>query len=187
MLFAQHVRGVGNGEFGSDCFSDTDGVCDQKQMGDRSTGAREGSGQPARGAARRARRAGASEAIFDGDRRRNANGGGGRNQPFILLSARQLCIMQQSNQANSVTARLDLSHTLWYPFWCPHFVGRFSTLAFAPKIGVAAAFELRDTTGGEAGSLPTSNLRSLRDYCLQVGSKDHDVAGIARELGAIAW
>ena len=44
--------------------------------GDRSTGAREGSGQPARGAARRARRAGASEAIFDGDRRRNANGGG---------------------------------------------------------------------------------------------------------------
>jgi hypothetical protein len=33
IVFAQHVRGVGNGEFGSDCFSDTDGVCDQKQMG----------------------------------------------------------------------------------------------------------------------------------------------------------
>jgi hypothetical protein len=33
IVFAQHVRGVGNGEFGSDCFSDTDGVCDQKQTG----------------------------------------------------------------------------------------------------------------------------------------------------------
>ena len=33
IVFAQHVRGVGNGEFGSDCFSDTDGVCDHKQMG----------------------------------------------------------------------------------------------------------------------------------------------------------
>jgi len=53
--------------------------------GDRSTGAREGSGQPARGAARRARRAGASEAIFDGDRRRNANGGGSESVMYIVV------------------------------------------------------------------------------------------------------
>jgi hypothetical protein len=31
--------------------------------------------------------------------------------------------MQQSNQANSATTQSDLSHTLWYAFWCPHSVG----------------------------------------------------------------
>jgi hypothetical protein len=76
IVFAQHVRGVGNGKFGSDCFSDTDGVCDQKQMG---IGALEPG--RARGSLHAEQpggetSSGASEAIFDGDRRRNANGGG---------------------------------------------------------------------------------------------------------------
>jgi hypothetical protein len=64
IVFAQHVRGVGNGEFGSDCFSDTDGVCDQKQMG---IGALEPG--RARGSLHAEQPGGRDEAIFDGNRR----------------------------------------------------------------------------------------------------------------------
>jgi pimeloyl-ACP methyl ester carboxylesterase len=36
---------------------------------------------------------------------------------------------RQSNQANPATAQSNPSNTLWYPFWCPSLMGRFSTLA----------------------------------------------------------
>ncbi len=119
IVFAQHVRGVGNGEFGSDCFSDTDGVCDQKQMGigvlepGRARGSLHAEQPGERDERARARQS--SMETADGMQMEV-----GQNQSFILLIERQLCILQQSNQANSATAQSDLSHTLWYPFWCPH-------------------------------------------------------------------
>jgi hypothetical protein len=59
--------------------------------------------------------------------------------------------MQQSTQANSATTQSDLSHTLWYPFWCPHSVGRFSTPRLAPKVREAAAFRSTKPVGSQRG------------------------------------
>jgi hypothetical protein len=66
-------------------------------------------------------------AYFQGwERRKEA---GGRNRPFMLLISSELCTNRQSNQANPATAQSNPLNTLWYPFWCPSLVGRFSTLA----------------------------------------------------------
>jgi hypothetical protein len=151
----------------------------------RNTGARAGSGQPARGAARRARRAGASEAIFDGDRRRNVNGGGGRNQPFILLSARQLCIMQQSNQANSATTQSDLSHTLWYPCVRILWVGfQPSPCSEGTRSGCFLEYETHWREKPAPYCADVELLVPFKTIVFQVGSKGY-VAGIARELDVI--
>jgi hypothetical protein len=115
IVFAQHVRDVGNGEFGSDCFSDTDGVCDQKQMGigalepGRARGSLHAE-QPG-GRDERARARQSSMETADGMQME-----AGPESAIYMLSARQLCVMQQSNQADSGTTQSDLSHTLWYPF-----------------------------------------------------------------------
>jgi hypothetical protein len=85
---------------------------------------------------------------------------------------------QQSNQANSGLPIRFVAHSL-VSIWCPHSVGRFSTLALLRRYEKRLLSGVRDTLAEEAGSLLRRRRTSgpFRDYCLSSrieGSRGRD-------------